>query len=134
MQAIYLDHNATSPLRPEARLAMDRVLALPAGNPSSLHAAGRSARMILEAAREQVACLLGARREDIVLTAGGTEANNLALYGAAALLPSSAGRVVTSAIEHPSVLEPLRDLERRGVDVARVPPTRDGIVEIGSLL
>src|SRR5688572_23424501 len=111
MQAIYLDHNATSPLRPEARRAMDRALEGPAGHPSSLHAPGRAARIVLETARAQVARLLGARREEIVLTAGGTEANNLALYGAAALLPSSAGRVVTSAFEHPSVLEPLRDLE-----------------------
>jgi cysteine desulfurase len=134
MRAIYLDHNATSPLRREARLAMDRVLAGPAGNPSSLHAAGRGARMIIETAREQVARLLGARREEIVLTAGGTEANNLAIYGAAARLPSSSGRVVTSAIEHPSVLEPLRDLERRGIDVVRVAPTRAGVVEPGSLL
>jgi cysteine desulfurase len=134
MRAIYLDHNATSPLRREARLAMDRALAGPAGNPSSLHAAGRAARMIIETAREQVARLLGARREEIVLTAGGTEANNLAIYGAAALLPSSSGRVVTSAIEHPSVLEPVRDLERRGVEVVRVGPTRAGVVEAGSLL
>ena len=134
MRAIYLDHNATSPLRREARLAMDRVLAGPAGNPSSLHAAGRAARMIIETAREQVARLLGARREEIVLTAGGTEANNLAIYGAAALLPSSSGRVVTSAIEHPSVLEPVRDLERRGVEVVRVAPTRAGVIETGPLL
>ena len=129
MQPIYLDHNATSPLRPEARRAMERVLEAPAGNPSSLHAAGRTARIALETAREQVARLLGALREEIVLTAGGTESNNLALHGAAALLPASAGRVVTSAIEHPSVLEPLRDLERRGIEVVRVPPTRAGIVE-----
>lgn len=134
MLAIYLDHNATSPLRPEARRAMNRALEGPVGNPSSLHAPGRAARIILETAREQVARLVGARREEIILTAGGTEANNLALYGAAALLPSSAGRVVTSAIEHPSVLEPLRDLERRGVEVVRVAPTRSGIVEAGSML
>jgi cysteine desulfurase len=134
MQPIYLDHNATSPLRPEARRAMDRALDGPAGNPSSLHAPGRVARILLESAREQVARLVGARREEIVLTAGGTEANNLALYGAAALLPSSTGRVVTSAIEHPSVLEPLRDLERRGVEVLRVAPTRAGVVEPEAML
>lgn len=133
MQPIYLDHNATSPLRPEARRAMDRALEGPAGNPSSLHAPGRAARILLESAREQVARLVGARHEEIVLTAGGTEANNLALYGAAALLPPST-RVVTSAIEHPSVLEPLRDLESRGVQVLRVAPTRTGVVETGAML
>ena len=134
MQSIYLDHNATSPLRPEARRAMERALESPAGNPSSLHAPGRAARIALETAREQVARLLGARREEIVLTAGGTESNNLALYGAAALFPASAGKVVTSSIEHPSVLEPLRDLESRGIEVVRVPPTRAGLVESGSML
>ncbi len=134
MPAIYLDHNATSPLRPEAREAMARALAGPAGNPSSLHAQGRAARIILETAREQMARLIGAFPEEIVLTAGGTEANNLAIYGAAALLPSAAGRVVTSAFEHPSVLGPMQDLERRGVEVRRVAPSRSGVVETEAIL
>lgn len=134
MRSIYLDHNATSPLRQEAREAMARALAGPAGNPSSLHARGRAARMIMETARERVARLIGALPEEIVLTAGGTESNNLAIYGAAALLPSAAGRVVTSAIEHPSVLAPVRDLESRGLGVVRVAPSRSGVVETGAVL
>mgnify|MGYP001618361261 CR=1 FL=1 len=134
MRAIYLDHNATSSLRDEAREAMARVLTAPAGNPSSLHASGRAARMTIETAREQVARLIGALPEEIVLTSGGTESNNLAIYGAAASLPSAAGRVVTSAFEHPSVLAPMEDLERRGVEVVRVIPTRAGVVETGALL
>jgi len=134
MRAIYLDHNATSPLRHEAREAMARVLTGPAGNPSSLHASGRAARMTIETAREQVARLIGARPEEIVLTSGGTESNNLAIYGAAASLPSAAGRVVTSAFEHPSVLAPMEDLQRRGMEVVRVTPTRAGVVETGAVL
>jgi len=134
MRSIYLDHNATSPLRQEAREAMAQALSGPAGNPSSLHAQGRAARMIIETAREQVARLIGALPEEIVLTAGGTESNNLAIYGAAAMLASSAGRVVTSAIEHPSVLAPMLDLEGRGVEVVRVAPSRSGVVETGAVL
>ncbi len=134
MRAIYLDHNATSPLRQEAREAMARVLTAPAGNPSSLHAPGRAARMTIETAREQVARLIGALPEEIVLTSGGTESNNLAIYGAAALLPSAAGRVVASAFEHPSVLAPMEHLARRGVEVVRVTPTRAGVVETGAIL
>lgn len=134
MPPIYLDHNATSPLRNEAREAMAQALAGPAGNPSSLHAFGRAARMTIEGAREQVARLIGARPEEVVLTSGGTESNNLAIYGAAALLPSAAGRVVTSAFEHPSVLAPMQDLERRGLEVVRLPPSRAGVVAAEAVL
>jgi cysteine desulfurase len=91
---IYLDHNATTPLSPTARIAMVAALDEP-GNPSSLHAEGRRARDLVERARDQVARAIGGRREEIVLTSGGTEANNLALRLGA--------RVVISAIEHPSV-------------------------------
>src|ERR1700691_4170522 len=77
---IYLDHNATSPLRPEAEAAVMRALAV-GGNPSSVHAAGRAARALAGEARESVAKLAGARAEDVIFTSGGTEANALALWG-----------------------------------------------------
>ena len=77
----YLDHNASSPLRPEAQAAMERAFEL-CGNPSSVHGAGRAARKLVEAAREQVAALAGARPEEVIFTSGGTEANALALHGA----------------------------------------------------
>jgi len=128
MSRIYLDHNATSPLREEAREAMSRVPGL-AGNPSSLHASGRAAKLVVESSREEVARLIGALPDEIVLTGGGTESNNLAVYGALGRLPTSARRVVTSAIEHPSILGPMEDLERAGLDVVRVRPTRDGVIE-----
>src|SRR3989454_5913094 len=129
MSRIYLDHNATSALRPEAREAMSRALEQTAGNPSSLHAWGRAARLLVESSRADVARLIGAPPEDVVLTSGGTESNNLAVYGAAGRPDAAAGRVVTSAIEHPSVLGPIADLERCGLEVARVRPTRAGVVE-----
>ena len=134
MSRIYLDHNATSPLCAEAREAMLRALDGGPGNPSSPHAKGGAARRIVEAAREEVARLIGASPEDIVLTSGGTESNNLAIYGASGLFAGSARRVVTSAIEHASVLGPFEDLERRGLEVTRVRPTRDGVVESRAVL
>src|SRR5262249_3472907 len=94
MLRVYLDHNATTPLSAAARVAM--VAALDElGNPSSLHAEGRRARDLVERARDEVARAVGGRREEIVLTSGGTEANNLALRLGAC--------VVISAVEHPSV-------------------------------
>ncbi|MBI4168922.1 MAG: cysteine desulfurase [Acidobacteria bacterium] len=135
MVPIYLDHNATSPLRPEARDAMRRHLEGTDANPSSVHAFGHRARMAVESARGAIARLVGSPPEDLVLTAGGTEANNLAIYGAA-LAEGAAGarRLVTSAIEHPSVLGPMEDLERRGFEVGRVRPDRSGVVDAQEVL
>ena len=122
MPPTYLDHNASSPLRPEARESFRRALLDGQANPSSPHAAGRAARSAVESAREQVARLLGATGEEIVLTSGGTESNNLAIHGAAGPPGGRPGRIVTSAIEHPSVLGPVAELERQGIEVVRVPP------------
>jgi cysteine desulfurase len=133
----YLDHNATTPVHPEAAEAMAGVLrdqagqAAAFGNPSSLHAAGREARRRVEEARESLARLVGAAPQEIVFTSGGTEANNLALLGfaAAAGAGKSPGRhIVASSIEHSSVLETLRSLEARGWAVAWVDPDGDGVV------
>lgn len=134
MSRIYLDHNATSPLRAEAREAMLRHLEAPAGNPSSVHATGHAARMAVEAARESVAALIGARPEEVILTGGGTEANNLALFGALRRARGPARRVVTSAIEHPSVLAVMGQLEDEGYEVTRVAPDRTGRIEAGRML
>jgi len=110
---IYLDHNATTPLRPEARAVLLEVLDGPCGNPSSVHASGRAARALVDEAREVVAAALGVSEADVVFTSGATESNNLALRGAlTAAGPGSA--LITTQIEHPSVLEPARALERSG--------------------
>jgi len=99
-QRAYLDHNATSPLRPEVREAVEAALSLQ-GNPSSVHAEGRAARAAVEQARAKVAVLVGARPEDVIFTSGGTEANALALAGPAG---GDSWHCYLSAIEHPSVL------------------------------
>lgn len=121
---IYLDHNATTPVRPEAWEAMRVVAAEGFGNPSSAHAAGRKARQHLEAARERVAELLGATPDEVIFTSGATEANNLAIFG---LAPE--GAVLASPLEHPCVIEPLKRLAAAGVDVDWLPVTPLGMIE-----
>ena len=110
MRRVYLDGNATTPLDPRVREAMERWL--DCGNASSLHAEGRAARAALDLAREQVAALVGARPREIVFTSGATEANALALLGA--VRANAVRRVACSAVEHPSVL---RSLEALGPDI-----------------
>jgi cysteine desulfurase len=121
----YLDHNAGSPLRPEAKAAVARLLDDDGGNPASVHRAGQSARRKLEAARSQVAALIGADPRQLIFTSGGTEANNLAIFGALKAARSRA-KVISSSTEHSSILAPLTDLESRGVAVIRIAPDREG--------
>jgi cysteine desulfurase len=133
----YLDHNATSPLRPEAKAAMSRALDV-GGNPSSVHGRGRAARAIVEDAREQVASLVGARTQDVVFTSGGTEANSLALWavvGAAAEAGERITRLFVSAIEHDSILANAAAIAERsaGVRLTIVPVTGDGVVDLDAL-
>jgi cysteine desulfurase len=125
--AIYLDNSATTPVDPRVVAAMEPWHAQAFGNPSSLHTLGRQAREAVETARAQVAALLGARPREIVFTASGTEADNLAL--AAVDGTSGAAHLITSAIEHPAILETARALERRGVAVTRAPVDADGLVD-----
>lgn len=98
---IYLDHNATTPVADEVTEAMWPYLTTHFGNPSSDHPHGRAAKAGVEAAREQVAALIGAHPDEIVFTSGGTESNNLAI-------PAGRMQVFTSAVEHPTTTEPLR--------------------------
>jgi len=126
---IYLDHNATTPLREAVAEAMAAALRQPFGNPSSIHAEGAAARAAVERARGQVARLFGASPAEVVFTAGASEANNLALQGFLRG-PAARGRhVVTSTVEHPSVAEPLAALEREGWQVTRVPVCGDGLLD-----
>jgi len=126
---IYLDNAATTRVKPEVRAAMEPFLDRDYGNASSLHAAGRRARRALEDARETVAGCLGADPKEIVFTSGATESNALAIAGAAEALRSRGDHLVTSAIEHPSVLETFARLERQGWRVTRVPVDGLGLVD-----
>ena len=121
MSRLYLDANATEPMRPEAISAMAEALALP-GNPSSVHAEGRAARRVLEEAREVIATRFGARGRDLVFTSGGTEANALAIRGLAA-----GRRVLVGATEHPAVLA------AAGPDADVIPVLGDGTLDLAAL-
>ncbi|WP_404472723.1 cysteine desulfurase family protein [Microbacterium aerolatum] len=127
---IYLDHAATSPVRPEALEAMRPYLTGVFGNPSSHHTAGEAAASALEDARRRVARLLGMRAGDVVFTAGGTEANNLAVKGIVlAALAQGRRHLITSPIEHESILESAAYLERfHGVEVTQVAVDEHGRV------
>jgi cysteine desulfurase len=112
MSFIYLDSNATTPIDPRVAEAMRPYLTDGFGNPSSTHREGRTAKAALEAAREKVAGCLGCRTGEVVFTSGGSESNNLAICGV--VEERGGGHVVTSAVEHPAVLEVVRALERQG--------------------
>ena len=124
---IYLDYNATTPVAQEVLDAMLPFLREGYGNPSSSHAAGRRALEAIEAARAQVANLIGASPEEIVFTSGGTEATNMALRGVVLAQPHRR-HVVTSSFEHPATAETCLLLERQGLRVTRVPVAADGRV------
>jgi cysteine desulfurase len=124
--AAYLDNAATTALGDEARAAMEPYLSERFGNASEPHRFGRAARVALEDARALLAGLLGAEPGQVVFTSGGSEADNQAVFGLAGSPP---GRLVVSAIEHPAVREPARELERRGFEVVWAPVDREGTVD-----
>jgi cysteine desulfurase len=132
--AIYLDHNATTPVDPAVADAMDGALRDEFGNPSSVHGWGQRAKARLDAARAAVAGLVGGDPTEVVFTSGGTEADVLALRGAAeALEPSGRRHVVVSTIEHEAVLQTARALARRGWDVTWLPVGASGVVDPAAL-
>jgi cysteine desulfurase len=134
VRAIYADHAATTAPAPEVVEAMLPLLGAEFGNASSVHRRGEAAREVVETARARVATLIGAAPEEIVFTASGSEANNLALKGTLAAAADAAAsgarrRLVISAIEHPSVLETARHLEARGVPLTVLPVEKDGVLD-----
>ncbi|MCC2315240.1 cysteine desulfurase family protein [Cellulomonas xiejunii] len=135
-RAVYLDHAATTPMRAAALSALTAALAH-TGNPSSLHTAGRAARRTVEEARERLAAAVGARPSEVVWTAGGTEADNLAVKGlfwARRTGDTARRRVVVSAVEHHAVLDPAFWLaEHAGAELVLLPVDGDGVVEVDAL-
>ena len=127
---IYLDHHATTPVDPQVLSAMLPYFTEKFGNPSSRqHVFGQEAARAVTEGRAHVAALVGAQPEEIVFTSGATESDNLAIRGAARSLAARGRHVVTTAIEHPAVLEPCRTLEREGFEVTRVEVGPDGVVD-----
>lgn len=128
MKKIYLDYAATSPCDPEVLRAMEPFFFEKSGNASSMHAWGQEAQQALEKSRETLASFLGAEPEEIVFTSGGTESNNLALYGRAFAMREKGNHIITSAIEHHAVTEPAQFLRTMGFEVSVVGVDRYGMV------
>ena len=127
--SVYLDYNATTPVDLTVLDAMLPYLSEHYGNANSIHSMGQRARGAVDHAREMVARLLGAKSSEIVFTSGGTEADNLAIFGMLGASPKSGQHVITTAIEHPAVLNACQELERRGVAATYVPVSPEGIVD-----
>ena len=128
---VHLDHNATTPLRPEARAALFDAYDRLGGNPSSIHASGRAARAMLDDARERIAAALGVQEDEVVFNSGGTESNHLALLGT---ITESADRLVTTTVEHSAVLAPAERLEKAGHAVTRIGVDAEGRLDVETLV
>jgi cysteine desulfurase len=160
MRHYYFDHNATTPVAPEVLHDLTQTLAEVCGNASSIHYYGQAAKQRLESARRQIAARIGADPREIVFTSGGTESDNLAIFGIArrdsapggiarresapggiarresapgGIARRESAHVITSAIEHPAVLNACAQLEREGVEVTYLPPDRDGVIQPGDV-
>lgn len=133
MNEHYLDNSATTPVLPAAAQKAVELMTDNFGNPSSLHQKGFSARKAVELARAQVAEKLSAKPEELIFTSGGTEANNLAIFGAAEALRRRGNKIVTTRIEHDSVLNPMKELERQGFEVVYLKPDSRGNLPLEEL-
>jgi cysteine desulfurase len=128
MQRIYLDYAATTPVHPDVLKAMLPFFYETFGNPSAIYSYGQEARSAVDEARGRVAVLIGARSEEIAFTAGGTEADNMALTGIALANEKKGNHIITMAIEHHAILETCDHLEKEGYDVTYLPVDRDGLI------
>ena len=133
MRRIYLDYAATTPTHPEVVKAMLPYFTDAFGNPSSIHSYGQEAKGAIEEVRVKVAHLINARDEEIVLTSGGTEADNFALKGVAIANESNGNHIITSSIEHHAVIETCKFLEKRGFRVTYLPVDEYGLVDPGDV-
>ena len=133
MDRIYMDYAATAPVLPEVLNAMLPFFISGFGNPSGIHANGRETRKAVEHARRQKAKVLGAESREIIFTSGGSESNNLAVQGTAFALREKGNHIITSQIEHPSVLNTCRWLEKHGFRITYLPVDPDGTVDPASI-
>jgi cysteine desulfurase len=130
---IYLDYNATSPVRPEVLEAMLPFYREQFGNPSSVHWAGRQVSGAVEQAREQVAQMINASPAEIVFVSCGSEGDNMAIKGTLDALKEKGNHIITTAVEHPAVLETCQQLEKSGYDVTYLPVDKDGLLDLADL-
>lgn len=130
MNRIYLDHAATSPVHPQVIKKMMETMEQTYGNPSSIHATGREARKQLDNARQLLASSIDAKDQDIILTSGGTEADNFAIFGTTFARKNEGSHIITSQIEHHAVLTACEKLEKEGFDVTYLPVNEQGIVSV----
>lgn len=133
MKQIYLDYNATSPVRPEVLEVMLPFYKEQFGNPSSVHWAGRQVSGALDKAREQVAALINASPAEIVFISCGSEGDNMAIKGTLAALKEKGNHVITTAVEHPAVLETCEAMQREGYEVTFLPVDKDGQLDLADL-
>ncbi len=133
MRRIYLDHASGMPLDPRVVDAMTPYFDRVYGNPSSPHSFGNEARRAMEAARGQVAALIGAEAREVLFTSGGTESNNLAIHGVALRNRSRGTHIITSAIEHMSVINPCQALSKQGFQITYLPVDSHGVVDMDAL-
>jgi len=133
MEYIYFDYNSTTPVDADVIRVMQQALADNFGNPSSVHSLGQKARTAIDAAREKIAGLLGAKPSEIYITSGGTEADNLAVKGAAYARRNQGNHIITSQIEHHAVLESGHFLEKNGFEVTYLGCDREGIIAVDDL-
>ena len=133
MQRFYFDHNATTPVAPEVLETVVVCLGQVYGNASSIHHFGQGAKQRLEGARRQVASLIHASPNEIVFTGGGTEADNMAVFGVVRAAARRPAHIITSAIEHPAILAPCKQLEAEGIAVTRLRAGSGGVVSVEEL-
>ena len=130
MNRVYLDYNATTPVEPQVLDAMLPYFSTEFGNAASIHTVGQRARAAVEAARDQVAAVLGARSQEIVFTSGGTESDNHAIFGIVRSAPGATKHLVTTNIEHEAVLNACQALEKEGVAVTYLSVSREGLITV----
>lgn len=133
MRKIYLDYNATTPIDPEVLDAMIPYMKELYGNPSSVHSFGGDGKAALDSSREKVADLIGAKEREIYFTTGGSESNNFAIKGVAHRLKDKGNHLITTQIEHASVLETFKHLESDGFEVTYLSVDRDGMIDLDEL-
>src|SRR5690606_6978081 len=133
MNRIYLDHAATSPIHPLVVEKIAKTMSTTFGNPSSIHSFGREARKVLDEARTMLANSINAHFSEIVFTSGGTEADNLAILGAARANKQKGNHIITSKMEHHAVLHSCQFLEKEGFEVTYLSPDENGLISVESV-